>query len=70
MESGLLVPSGDVEALATRLDELLGRAELRAAIGAAGRRAVESRFAWSGAVAATCDVYREVIGCRQASGCR
>ncbi|HEY2593406.1 MAG TPA: glycosyltransferase family 4 protein [Chloroflexota bacterium] len=63
-QSGFLVPAGDVAALATRLAEVLGQPALRAAVGDAARRAVETRFAWPQAVAATCQVYREVAGCQ------
>jgi glycosyltransferase involved in cell wall biosynthesis len=59
--SGFLVPSGDVEALATRLADVLGDPTRRAAIGATARLAVERRFGWAQAVAATAEVYREVV---------
>ena len=62
--SGCLVPSGDVEALATRLRELLDNPERRAAMGEQARDTVESRFTWPRAVSATRDVYREVLECR------
>jgi glycosyltransferase involved in cell wall biosynthesis len=62
--SGFLVPSGEVGPLATRLVELLSDQARRSALGAAARRAVELRFGWPRAVAATCQVYREVAGCR------
>ncbi len=39
---GLLCPPGDVDALAEALDRLLGDAELRGALGAAGRARAES----------------------------
>ncbi|MBV9580878.1 MAG: glycosyltransferase family 4 protein [Chloroflexi bacterium] len=63
-ESGYLVPSGDVEALTVRLTELLCDSERRTAMGRSARQAVERRFTWSHTVAATCEVYREVLGCR------
>jgi glycosyltransferase involved in cell wall biosynthesis len=63
-QSGFLVPAGDVEALAARLAQVLGQPALRAAVGDAARRAVETRFTWPKAVAATCQVYREVTGCQ------
>jgi glycosyltransferase involved in cell wall biosynthesis len=62
-QSGFLVPAGDVEALAARLAQVLSQPALRAALGDAARRVVEARFAWPRAVAATCQVYREVAGC-------
>jgi len=42
--TGLLVPEGDVDALAARLGALLGSAETRRAMGAAGRAMAEERF--------------------------
>jgi glycosyltransferase involved in cell wall biosynthesis len=44
-ESGLLVPPGDVEATVAALDRLLGDADLRRRMGAAGRQRVEAYFA-------------------------
>ena len=41
-----MVPPGDPPALAGALAEVLGDAELRHAMGACNRRAVEERFAW------------------------
>jgi glycosyltransferase involved in cell wall biosynthesis len=43
-ESGLLVSPGDVEALANALESLLRDPQLRARLGAAGRRRVEEKF--------------------------
>lgn len=43
-ETGLLVPPGDVEALAAALDSLLGDSDLARRLGEAGRRRVEERF--------------------------
>jgi glycosyltransferase involved in cell wall biosynthesis len=43
-ETGLLVPLGDVEALAAALDSLLGDPDLARRLGEAGRRRVEERF--------------------------
>ncbi|MCX7044679.1 MAG: glycosyltransferase [Candidatus Sumerlaeota bacterium] len=41
---GFLIPSGDAEALATRLRELFADSFLRARLGAAARQTVEERF--------------------------
>jgi len=59
-QTGVLVPSGDVDALATSLVQMLTDPNRRARIGAAARQQVEARFAWSLAIADTIDVYREV----------
>jgi glycosyltransferase involved in cell wall biosynthesis len=42
--AGLLVPERDAEALASALERVLVDEELRAELGAAGRRRVEERF--------------------------
>lgn len=42
--SGFVVPEGDVETLADRLGRLLASADLRQAMGAAGRTLAETRF--------------------------
>jgi len=42
--SGFVVPEGDVEALADRLGQLLASAEMRRAMGAAGRALAETRL--------------------------
>lgn len=48
--SGFIVPPGDVETLALRLDRLLSDPELCAAMGKAGRRKVEAEFDIKGEV--------------------
>ena len=45
-DAAALAPAGDVKAFATLIDELLADSERRAALGAAGRRAVEQSLAW------------------------
>jgi glycosyltransferase involved in cell wall biosynthesis len=60
-ESGFLVPSGDAEALANRLAEVFGDPAGRAEVGASARLAVERRFGWAQALAATAEVYRDVV---------
>jgi glycosyltransferase involved in cell wall biosynthesis len=60
-QTGVLVPAGQPELLAERLCELLRDASLRSQLGAAARRAVERDFSWSKAVAATLEVYREIV---------
>jgi glycosyltransferase involved in cell wall biosynthesis len=55
---GLLVPPGDVAALAAALNRLLSDADLRARIGAAGRERVVERFSWASTAQRTVEVYR------------
>jgi glycosyltransferase involved in cell wall biosynthesis len=61
--TGYLVPAGDAAALADRLSVLLADPAGGMAIGAAARAAVERDFSWARAVAATIDVYCELLGC-------
>ena len=60
--TGLLVPRGGTEALRAALQELVDDPELRAALGAAGRRAYEERFSLDRMLLGTARVYREVAG--------
>jgi glycosyltransferase involved in cell wall biosynthesis len=61
-ETGLLVPPGDVGALRTALQRLLGDAELRRRLGAAGRKRAEEELSWERTTDLTVDVYEEVLG--------
>lgn len=61
-ETALLVPPGDVGALAAAIGRLLDHAELRTRLGAAGRNRVLSRFTWRAAAVATTERYRAAIG--------
>lgn len=60
-ETGLLVPAGDVDALAVALRQLVQDAQRRRAMGAAGRRFVTERFEWSRCLGAMEQVYRGVL---------
>ncbi|WP_309058955.1 glycosyltransferase family 4 protein [Streptomyces sp.] len=60
-ETCLAVPPGDAEALAAGLTRLLGDAELRARLGAAGRERVLRHFTWARAAQGTVARYREAI---------
>ena len=60
-ETGLLVPPKDPHALANALRRLLGDAELRARMGAAGRQRVEEVFSVKQMVDKTVDVYKRVL---------
>ncbi|NMD24835.1 MAG: glycosyltransferase [Actinobacteria bacterium] len=58
---GLLVPEGDVVALATALTELLTHPTRRAALGAAGREEAHRRFDLAAQSAQLGEMYRAVI---------
>ena len=45
-ETGIIVPSGDVEALAAALEGLLADPELAERLGAAGRRRALEEYGW------------------------
>ncbi|MFN8037739.1 MAG: glycosyltransferase family 4 protein [Acidimicrobiales bacterium] len=58
--AGLLVPPGEPVALAAALGQVLDDAELRARLGAAGRRRVLERFTWRHCARETVEHYAEV----------
>ncbi|MFC7915057.1 glycosyltransferase family 4 protein [Streptomyces sp. NPDC057386] len=60
-ETCLAVPPGDAGALAAVLGRLLGDADLRARLGAAGRERVLRHFTWARAAEGTVARYREAI---------
>jgi glycosyltransferase involved in cell wall biosynthesis len=60
-ETGLLVPPGDVGALASALLRALGDADLRARIGTAGRARVLERFTWRATALGTVENYRALL---------
>ena len=59
--NGLLVPVGDVPALAAAMGELLADPALRNRMGQAGRQRAESEFAIELVVDQTMDVYRSLL---------
>ncbi len=59
-ETGLLVPPGDPEALATALDVLLSDSGLARAMGQAGRKRAVAEFGWPAIAAQTADLYAEL----------
>jgi glycosyltransferase involved in cell wall biosynthesis len=61
-QTGYLVPRGDVDVLRDRIARLLGDAQLRVRLGAAGRRVYERRFTLDAMVDSTLAVYHEVVG--------
>jgi len=60
-EAALTVPPGNADAMAVAISRLLDDPELRARLGAGGRRRVEERFSWRAATAATAEWYAERI---------
>jgi glycosyltransferase involved in cell wall biosynthesis len=60
-ETGLLVPPGDVDALAVGVLRALGDPDLRARIGPAGRERVLSRFTWRETAIGTVENYRALL---------
>jgi glycosyltransferase involved in cell wall biosynthesis len=58
-ETALLVPPGDVGALAAALGEALDDPALRARVGAAGRQRVLERFTWRATAEGTVAAYRD-----------
>jgi glycosyltransferase involved in cell wall biosynthesis len=59
-ETGLVVPPGRADALADALEKLLGDAELRRRMGAAGRRRVLQHFSTENCVQGTLAVYQSL----------
>jgi len=62
--TGLLVPPGDVDALARTLDELLERPDRAAALGVAGRQVMLQRFGPDAVAARYAAIYRDAIAAR------
>jgi glycosyltransferase involved in cell wall biosynthesis len=60
--TGLLVPPGDVTALAAALTTLADDAALRLSMGRAGRQMVQARYAWPGCVEQMMAAYDQVLG--------
>ncbi|MFP8882777.1 glycosyltransferase family 4 protein [Streptomyces mangrovi] len=63
-ETCLAVEPADAGALAAALGRLLGDAELRARLGAAGRERVLRRFTWEQAARGTVEHYRAAVAAR------
>jgi glycosyltransferase involved in cell wall biosynthesis len=58
--TGLLVPPGDAEALATALGRILCDASFRAGLGSYARTRAVRDFSLSGSIARLIDVYRDL----------
>jgi glycosyltransferase involved in cell wall biosynthesis len=69
-ETGRLVRPGDPDALACALADLLADPELRRRYADAGRRRYLERFTAQRMADETAGVYEEVLGTREATGCR
>jgi len=59
--TGLLVPPGNADELATALRRVLDGRDLAARFGEAGRRRVEERFSWASVAERTARVYADAI---------
>jgi hypothetical protein len=70
--TGLLVPPGDVGALAAAVGRLLEDEPMRRRMGDAGRAMVKEKFAWPRLAEQVIEVYREVLaerrGCTSRNG--
>lgn len=62
---GITVPVGDAAALAKGIQGLLEQEELRASLGARGRRGVVEHYSWPRVARATVSVYRELLAERR-----
>jgi glycosyltransferase involved in cell wall biosynthesis len=60
-ETGIVVPSRDPAVLRAALERLLGDAELRRRLGAAGRERARERFSWDAVTEATLAAYRMAV---------
>jgi glycosyltransferase involved in cell wall biosynthesis len=61
-ETGIVVPARDPAALRAALERLLGDAELRRRLGAAGRERARTRFSWDAVTNETLAAYAEAAG--------
>jgi glycosyltransferase involved in cell wall biosynthesis len=60
-DTGFVVPQGDVEALRSRLRQLVGDSELRVRMGHSGRDRYERHFTLEHTVEKTLAVYHEIV---------
>jgi len=59
--TGLLVPAGDIAALRSALERLLGDSELRAQLGAEAREKAQREFSFDAAATALLAAYHEAL---------
>ncbi len=64
-ETSVLVPPGDVNALETALDELLGDEARRCELGHAARALAEERYGWEGIAQRLVEIYESLTGARR-----
>lgn len=69
-ETGMLVPAGDVTALARAMDDLLSRGDRGAALGVAGRRTTLAAFGPPAVAARYAAIYHDALGPREPGGPR
>lgn len=67
-ETGFLVPPGDIETLADRLDRLLSNRPMREKFGAAAKKRAEDEYRAATIARKTVDVYREILQGRDSNG--
>lgn len=60
-EAALVVPPNDPSALAAAMGRVLGDAELRVRLGAAGRARVLTRFTWQATARSTAEEYEQLL---------
>jgi glycosyltransferase involved in cell wall biosynthesis len=61
-ETGIHVPPGDVPALRSAIERLLGDRELRRRMGEAGRRRAAEHFSWDAVTSRTVELYARYAG--------
>jgi glycosyltransferase involved in cell wall biosynthesis len=59
---GLLVPPGDIAALAAAISQFCGNRAMRQVMGAAGRRKVEAQYRWEEIGERLEETYVDVLG--------
>ena len=69
-QTGFVLPQGDVSGLAQAMTILAGNAQLRQAMGLAGRKQVEQEFSFTGRLQRIEDLYGKIVGRPHASHAR